>query len=262
MPDNTTDRYTVLDCRISISGFEQILGALKERQKEGRGGYVCFSNVHTVVTARRDDRLRDATNNSFISAADGKPLSIVGRLKGISKASHVPGPDFMQYLLEHASGSRHYFYGSTPETLHALQDKVHTAFPDAIITGAWSPPFSTKQGAADEETINRIRSANPDYIWVGLGAPKQEYWMAANHERLAPAILLGVGAAFDFVAGNKKRAPDWMQKCGLEWLYRLLDEPGRLWKRYAVTNTLFIFWVLVDALSGKWRETGTETRDD
>jgi N-acetylglucosaminyldiphosphoundecaprenol N-acetyl-beta-D-mannosaminyltransferase len=207
------------------------------------GGYVCFSNVHTVVTARGDLRLREIINQSFMSLPDGKPLSVLASLRGIKDVNQVAGPDFMPYFLEIARGARHFFYGSTPETLDRLVDNIKRRFPGINVAGRYSPPFGDIPAHQMMEIISFIKQCDPDIIWVGLGAPKQEYWMGAQWEHLRPAILMGVGAAFDFHAGKVKRAPGWIRKMGFEWAYRFFQEPSRLWRRYLVTNFLFIWYL-------------------
>jgi N-acetylglucosaminyldiphosphoundecaprenol N-acetyl-beta-D-mannosaminyltransferase len=228
---------------ISCADTLRIHEIISRRLESDTGGYVCFSNVHTVVTAHRDDKLREITNNSLVTAADGKPLYIVGRMCGHECAGHVPGPDFMQYLLAEGGKLRHYFYGSTQSTLDALINNITERYPQAVIVGAYSPPFLESRPGVSETALENICRVRPDIVWVGLGAPKQEYWMSRNWKKLRPAILMGVGAAFDFHAGTKKRAPFWYRKLGMEWLYRLCQEPARLWRRYTVTNTLFLYYV-------------------
>ena len=138
---------------------------------------------------------------------------------------------------------RHYFYGSTPETLALLRQVLKRRYPGAVIAGMESPPFRPLTEEEDAAAVARINAARPDFVWVGLGAPKQERWMAA-HRGKVQALMVGVGAAFDYEAGNIRRAPAWMQRCSLEWLYRLLQDPRRLFKRYFVTNTKFMWWAL------------------
>jgi N-acetylglucosaminyldiphosphoundecaprenol N-acetyl-beta-D-mannosaminyltransferase len=216
----------------------------------GGGGYVCFANTHVVVMGREDPGFRKIINESFMTLPDGKPVYLSGKIRGISKLEHIPGPDFFQQLI--ASGKlprlRHYFYGGRPDVLEGLIKNLRYRFPRVEIVGYESPPFRAMTQDEESAAIERIRSVRPDLIWVGLGAPKQEMWMATHWGTLRPAVLLGVGAAFDFHAGRVKRAPVWLQRAGLEWLYRLSREPKRLWKRYAYTNTMFFFYSVVDIL--------------
>ncbi len=245
------DRFDILNCKISTVTIKTAMEAVIDRIKSGEGGYVCFSNVHTVVTSKEDLSLRESTNNSFLSMPDGKPLSVYARLKGYTGVEQVAGPDFMPYFFQNSAGVKHYFYGSTPETLNKLISNFSTLYPKAIIAGSYSPPFRELTSEEINKNIAEIKQSGADVVWVGLGAPKQECWMAEHWQELKPAILMGVGAAFDFHAGVKPRAPEWMKKSGLEWLHRLLSEPGRLWKRYLVTNTKFVFYLLAEVLLRK-----------
>lgn len=245
------DRFDILGCKISVATPKTALEAICRRIKSGDGGYVCFSNVHTVITSKENDALLKSTNNSFLSMPDGKPLSIYANLKGYKNVQQVAGPDFMPYFFKQAKGVKHYFYGSTPGTLEKLTENFSILYPGAVISGAYSPPFRDLTPAEVEKTIADIKSSGADIVWVGLGAPKQECWMAEHWQQLQPAILMGVGAAFDFHAGVKPRAPMWMKKYSLEWLHRLSSEPGRLWKRYLITNTKFLFYLLADVVFRK-----------
>lgn len=241
-------RFQVLDCRISCINMRLAIEAVRARVGTGEGGYVCFSNVHSVVMAKRDSRLRDITNTSFLSMPDGKPLAILGRVKGVTGIERVAGPDFLPQFIHEYPGLRHFFYGSTPQTLEALVANLREDNPDFNLAGYHSPPFRELSPSELNLAINQINDTNPDIVWVGLGAPKQEYWMAEHWQRLRPAIVLGVGAAFDFSAGQIDRAPSWVQRIGMEWLHRFLQEPSRLWQRYLYTNSLFMYYLLRDAL--------------
>lgn len=247
-PVDADERYPVLDCLISRTDMPRAARSISERIRSEQGGYVCFSNVHTVVTARRDLRLRQATNDSFLSVPDGKPLSIVAKMQGIRDIGQVAGPDFMPYLIKTGGNTRHFFYGSTPATLEKLQANLARQFPEAKLVGGYSPPFRTLSETESLEIVDIIKQACPDVVWVGLGAPRQEYWMAEHWQQLKPAVLLGVGAAFDFHAGQIARAPEWMKAWSVEWIHRLCQEPRRLWKRYLVTNSLFIYYLMKNML--------------
>lgn len=243
---DTYPRFNIQGCHVNCMNHDSAMRAVAERLEQAVGGYVCFSNVHTVVTSHADGALRDSTNNSFLSLPDGKPLSVYAKLIGVKDVDQVAGPDFMGRCLGRFAGKRHYFYGSTEETLRLLKDNLLRDYPGLSIVGMYSPPFRPLMGKELAEVIQMIRDAEPDFVWVGLGAPKQEEWMKQNWRALSPAILFGVGAAFDFYAGTVLRAPSWMRKSGLEWLYRLVKEPRRLWKRYLVTNTVFLWRSLRD----------------
>ena len=209
--------------------------------KEVSGNYICVSNVHTTVLSYEDSDYKKVQNNALLRLPDGAPLSSVARKKGFNEAKRVTGPDLMQKIFESSdsNGYRHYFYGSTEETLKKLRDKLQEKYPNINIVGMYSPPFRTLTEEEDNEIIKNINNTEADIVWVGLGAPKQEIWMN-NHKNKIKGLMIGVGAGFDYHAGNIKRAPKRMKKCSLEWLYRLLQDPKRLFKRYFRTNTKFI----------------------
>jgi N-acetylglucosaminyldiphosphoundecaprenol N-acetyl-beta-D-mannosaminyltransferase len=248
---STPSRIDVLGSRISACDMDGALLALRERVVSGEGGYVCFTNVHTVVEGRGDLGFRRITNGSFMSLADGKPVYWVARLRNGAAVGHAPGPDTMLSLLERDPAAGHFFYGSTPETLARLRESLLARIPGLVVSGAISPPFRPLTAAETREHLATIRASGAAFVWVGLGAPRQEAWMAQHWRDLAPAILLGVGAAFDFHAGTTRRAPAWMRRAGLEWLYRLWREPRRLLKRYAVTNSRFLYYLAIDGLGGR-----------
>ena len=235
----------MLKTNINVTNMAETLEYLTRNLEELRGKYVCVSNVHTVVMSYENEEYRNIQNSAAMVLPDGKPLSVVSRLRGYKEAQKVSGPDLMpeMFKLSEEKGYIHYFYGSTEETLEKLKEALLTRYPKLKIAGMYSPPFRPLTEVEDEAIIRRINDASPDFIWVGLGAPKQEQWMYAHRDKLC-GIMLGVGAGFDFHAGTVKRAPIWMQKCGLEWLHRLTQDPKRLFKRYVVTNTKFIWYLL------------------
>jgi exopolysaccharide biosynthesis WecB/TagA/CpsF family protein len=214
------------------------------------GGYVCFTNVHASVMGRQSLEYRSTLNSSFMTLPDGKPLFWYAYLKGLRDVGHVPGPDFLPAFIKetHQTGLRHYFYGSTQKVLDALTRNLLAQYPEINIAGTYSPPFRKLSQDETSEIINNINHAKPDIIWIGLGAPKQEKWMEDNWSKLKPALLMGVGAAFDFNAGTIKRSPPIYTKLGIEWLHRLSQEPWRLFKRYLVTNSLFVWFLVIDVL--------------
>lgn len=249
---NKNNRFRVLNCYISRTDLQHATQTVLDRIATGEGGYVCFSNVHTVVTALSERRLCEITNSSVLSVPDGRPLCLIARYRGLTDVGQVAGPDFLPHFLAHAKNVRHFFYGSTPETLKRLIKNFRRHFPLAIIAGSHSPPFRQLVGNEANDTLTLIQRAKPDVIWVALGAPKQEYWMADHWQALKPAILMGVGAAFEFHAGRIARAPDWMRPLSLEWFFRLCQEPRRLWKRYLITNSLFVYYLMKYAVVGRF----------
>ena len=246
----TQSRYNVIGCHINKLTKADALNDVISRVRNGGGGYVCFTNVHVSVMAREDNEIQNIINSSFMSLPDGKPLYWVGKAKGLDNLEQIPGPDFFPELINARTDPplRHYFFGGKQETLDTLVENIKTKYPHTQIVGAESPPFRELTSDEVESGLARIRDSKADIVWVGLGAPKQEKWMAEHWQSLKPAILFGVGAAFDFHAGNIQRAPEWTQRLGLEWLHRLLSEPRRLWKRYFYTNTMFLFYLVKDLL--------------
>lgn len=238
---NRIQETSILGVNIAVTNIDEILKFLSENMKEVSGNYICVSNVHTTVLSYEDSDYKKVQNNALLRLPDGAPLSSVARKKGFNEAKRVTGPDLMQKIFESSdsNGYRHYFYGSTEETLKKLRDKLKEKYPNINIVGMYSPPFRTLTEEEDNEIIKNINNTEADIVWVGLGAPKQEIWMN-NHKNKIKGLMIGVGAGFDYHAGNIKRAPKWMQKCSLEWLYRLLQDPKRLFKRYFRTNTKFI----------------------
>lgn len=232
----------ILGTNINVTDMENAVAYFNEHLDELRGNYVCISNVHTTVMAYRDSEYQKVQNSGAMALPDGKPLSIVSRKRGFPDAQRVPGPDLMIRIFEESreKGYRHYFYGSTEKTLEMLKKRLLEEYPWLNIIGMYSPPFRQLTDSEDLEIIKQINAAEPDFIWVALGAPKQEKWMY-QHKNKLNGVMLGVGAAFDFSAGTVKRAPKWMQECCLEWMYRILQDPVRLIPRYFTTNFAFLW---------------------
>ena len=244
--------HSILGTKINVTDMDKTVRYIDAHLEELKSHYICVSNVHTTVTAYRDPEYRAVQNGAAMNIPDGKPLSIVQHLSGEKEAGRVPGPDLMPELfrLSEEKGYRHYFYGSTQETLDALKDRLSEKYPEMKIVGMYSPPFRSMTEEEDREAVERINAAKPDFIWVGLGAPKQEKWMA-NHEGRVCGVMLGVGAGFDFHAGTVKRAPKWMQEVCMEWLYRIGQDPKRLLIRYLDTNFSFVFDLIKEGMRGK-----------
>jgi N-acetylglucosaminyldiphosphoundecaprenol N-acetyl-beta-D-mannosaminyltransferase len=228
---------TVLGTDCFSGKADEAAALVLERVRTRRGGYACFCNVHVVVTALHDDALRDSLDGAWARFPDGAPVAWMQRRFGERGAHRVAGPDLMPRILELGAplGVRHYLVGSTDDALA----RIRARFPDAVFAG-WSAPQLTSATAVSDGLCAEIRVTKPDVVWCAFGAPKQELWMREHAPLLAPAVLLGVGAAFDFVAGAKPRAPVRMQALGLEWLHRLGSEPRRLTGRYVRTNSEFV----------------------
>ncbi|MFA6262566.1 MAG: WecB/TagA/CpsF family glycosyltransferase [Bacteroidia bacterium] len=234
------DVVTPHEAAARIAGWAQ--------QRDGR--YVCICNVHSVVTASRDAAFAQVLAGADLATPDGAPVAWLLRRLGAAGQSRVAGPDLMLEVcaLAAASGEAIYLLGSTAETLAALTQKLRERWPALHIAGSHSPPFRALTAAEDEAVVQAINASGAGIVWVSLGCPKQERWMAEHRGRVQ-AVMVGVGAAFDFHAGTIRRAPSWMRDHGLEWLHRLWSEPRRLAGRYLVTNTLFIAGVAKQLLT-------------
>lgn len=220
--------------------------ATKEPSPCLSGQYLCFSNVHTTVMGYEDPAYRRVLNGAAYVFPDGSPIA--SKMRRVNTlAQRVPGPDFMGRMFRATmDGSvRHFFYGSTQETLDLLRENLERNYPGLVIAGMYSPPFRALTPEEDAAVVRMINESGADIVWVGLGAPKQEQWMAAHRGQIH-GVMAGVGAGFNFHAGNIRRAPYWVQKIGMEWLYRLFQDPKRLWSRYLVTNTKFVWYSLTD----------------
>lgn len=234
--------------------MEDTISYITEHLEELKGNYICVSNVHTTVMAFRDEKYRRVQNSAAMALPDGQPLSIVSRRRGYRQAQRVPGPDLMPAILDlsQEKGYTHYFYGSTEQTLAKLEKVLLARYPKLRIAGMYAPPFRKLTQAEDEEAVRRINDSGADFIWVALGAPKQEKWMY-GHRHKVNGVMIGVGAAFDFLAGTTKRAPMWMQKLCMEWVFRIMQDPGRMLPRYLNTNFAFVYNV--------WKESKVRNRN-
>jgi N-acetylglucosaminyldiphosphoundecaprenol N-acetyl-beta-D-mannosaminyltransferase len=221
------------------SGVAAVMEALARKQK----GYICVTGVHGVSEAQSDDSFRLILNRAFLCTPDGMPLVWVGWLMGQGQMRRVYGPDLMLAVLQlsESRGFRHFFYGGANGTEEALRQRMLQRFPKLQIVGTYEPPFRPLNEEERTDLRNRVRLASPDVMWIGLSTPKQERFMAEYLGQLEVTLMVGVGAAFDFHAGRLRQAPRWMQRSGLEWLFRLCCEPRRLWKRYFTNNPLFLW---------------------
>jgi N-acetylglucosaminyldiphosphoundecaprenol N-acetyl-beta-D-mannosaminyltransferase len=244
------ERVNVLGVGASAINMAQALDTIRGWITHRRPNYVCITGVHGVMESQRDENLREIHNSAGLVTPDGMPLVWLSRLQGKHHVERVYGPDLMLALCELSisKGYRHFLYGGTEDALERLASNLQQRCPGLQIVGKYSPPFRSLTEEEDKQVVQTINEADPDIVWVGLSTPKQERWMAAHVHRLTAPVLVGVGAAFDFHAGLKKQAPRWMQRNGLEWLFRLATEPRRLGRRYLVNNPLFILLTLQQML--------------
>jgi N-acetylglucosaminyldiphosphoundecaprenol N-acetyl-beta-D-mannosaminyltransferase len=236
----------LLGVRVAAVNLDDATGRVLEAVRRRTRGYICVRDAHGLIRCQDDPELRQIHNKANMVVPDGMPLVWALRRAGYANAGRVYGPDLMLAVFGagQAQGIRHYLYGTTDEVLHDLGARLKKRFGGAEIVGSYAPPFRPLDEAERVEVAARINAAAPDIIWVGLSTPKQERWMAEMRPLLEAPVLAGVGAAFDFHAGRKRQAPGFLQKNGLEWAFRLMTEPRRLWRRYARTVPSFI---LLDA---------------
>lgn len=234
----------ILGVNIAEINMEWLVDYLNKNFKKLTGDYICVSNVHTTVTSYEEPDYCAIQNGGIMAIPDGGPLSTIGRKRGHKNMARTTGPSLMEEIFKISAekGYRHYFYGSTEETLEKLMRNLKENYPGIEIAGMYSPPFRPMTEEEKDASVKVINDTKPDFVWVGLGAPKQERWMAAHKGRVN-GLMIGIGAGFEYYAGNISRAPEWMQKSNLEWLYRLMQDPKRLFKRYLYTNTKFV-WLI------------------
>jgi N-acetylglucosaminyldiphosphoundecaprenol N-acetyl-beta-D-mannosaminyltransferase len=234
--------HSVLGAFIDALTWKEALATITRWADKRESRYICICNVHSVITTTRNPAFRSIVNSADLATPDGAPVAWALRKFGFPAQERINGPDLMWKYLEQAEllGQSVFLYGSTDATLERLKERIAQTFPALRVAGAYAPPFRALSAEEDEAEVEMINRSGAQVVFVGLGCPKQEQWMAAHRGRIQ-AVMLGVGAAFDYHAGTKRRAPIWWQNHGLEWLYRLGTEPHRLMKRYVVTNTLFIF---------------------
>jgi N-acetylglucosaminyldiphosphoundecaprenol N-acetyl-beta-D-mannosaminyltransferase len=247
--DCAPERMNVLGVGVSAVTMAQAVDVIQGWITAEDHKYVCVTGVHGVIESQDDPSLRDIHNCAGLVTPDGMPLVWLGRLNGYRHIERVYGPDLMLACCAASvsKGYRHFLYGGAPGVPERLAARLQQRFPGLMVAGTWSPPFGTPTPGEERAMIERINAANPDIVWVGLSTPKQERWMATHVGRLCASVLIGVGAAFDFHAGLKRQAPRWMQRSGLEWLFRLGTEPRRLWRRYLLNNPRFVWRIFLQA---------------
>jgi N-acetylglucosaminyldiphosphoundecaprenol N-acetyl-beta-D-mannosaminyltransferase len=250
------DRFRVIETRITAFDLDEAVRLFLEARSSGTRLRAHFCTTHTLVEASDNAMLREALNQpDAVAAPDGMPLVWVGRAMG-RDVGRVCGPDLLPLLVDRGreAGARHFFYGGAPGVAERLAESLAARYPGLVVAGTHSPPFRPLTPDEDAAEVELINAAQPDFVWVGLGSPKQDLWIDSHRDRLDAAVLFAVGAAFDFHAGTLRRAPVWMQRTGTEWFYRLISEPRRLLKRYTVVNTRFVLLLGRQILSRRPRQ--------
>jgi N-acetylglucosaminyldiphosphoundecaprenol N-acetyl-beta-D-mannosaminyltransferase len=229
------DRVDILGVGVSPINVDDAIATIERWISERSRNYVCVTGVHGVMESRRNQRLRRIHNEAGMVTPDGMPLVWLSRLLGKHRTERVYGPDLMREMTAVSSqrGYRQFYYGGAEGVADRLKQVLVDAHPKLEVAGALCPPFRELTPEEDQAVVDAINAARPHIVWIGLSTPKQEFWMASHLGRVEAPVMVGVGAAFDFLAGAKRQAPLWMQRNGLEWLFRLCSEPRRLWRRYA-----------------------------
>lgn len=255
-------RCHVIGAPIDIISWSDAIGTLHGWAAARESRFVCICNVHSVVTALQNPAFRRTVEAADMATPDGAPVAWTMRRKGFTRQERINGPDLMWRLCAaaEASGLSIGLFGSSQQTLEELERALSRTFPGLRVAYSVSPPFRALSMQEDDAIVRQINSSGAGLLFVGLGCPKQEEWMAEHRGRVN-AVMIGVGAAFDYHAGTLPRAPDWMRSSGLEWLFRVLSEPRRLWKRYLLTNSVFIWRTAVEFLDPRARASEATQRN-
>lgn len=246
--------FKVLGVRVHAVQISDVVGQINDWIENRNGShYIAVTGMHGVTEAQHDEGLRRVLNSADLVVPDGMPLVWLGRLRRYRLKRRVYGPELMLTFCEQTKEKayRHFFYGGAPGVAQELSDRLLQNYPSLNVVGCYSPPFRPLTEQEEAEIAGVIRRAAPDVLWVGLSTPKQERWMYEHREKLAVPAMVGVGAAFDLNTGRVKQAPFWMREHGLEWLWRLVQEPRRLWRRYLVRGPEFILYIALEFLGAR-----------
>jgi N-acetylglucosaminyldiphosphoundecaprenol N-acetyl-beta-D-mannosaminyltransferase len=244
-------RVNILGVGVSALNMDMALRQTESLLDRGEQGYVCVTGVHGIMEAQSDDVFREILNRSFLTTPDGMPTVWLGRVHGFKDMSRVYGPDYMLALCQRSvtRGYRHFLYGGKPGVAEELRADLVRRFPGLQIVGTYTPPFRPLNPDEEEDLRSQLERSQADVLWCGLSTPKQERFISSYYHKMPVKLMVGVGAAFDLLSGNLSEAPDWMKRAGLQWLYRLMKEPRRLWRRYLLNNPKFA-WLTFLQLTG------------
>jgi N-acetylglucosaminyldiphosphoundecaprenol N-acetyl-beta-D-mannosaminyltransferase len=245
------DRFRVLGVRVDAVQISEVVQQIETWvQRRGACHFIAVTGMHGVMEAQHDAAFKAVLNSADMVVPDGMPLIWLGRLRGLRLPRRVYGPELMLSVCQRtvSSGVRHFFFGGAPGIPEKLAETLRSRFSGLEVVGTYSPPFRPVSPEEEKEVVDVINAAAPDVLWVGLSTPKQEKWMHVHRDHLRVPVLVGVGAAFDINSGMKLQAPAWMREHGMEWLFRLFQEPQRLWRRYILYGSEFIFYVTLELL--------------
>jgi N-acetylglucosaminyldiphosphoundecaprenol N-acetyl-beta-D-mannosaminyltransferase len=250
VPQDGHQRLDLLGVRVSEVTVPSAVGIIDGWIRSRRKTYICVAPASTLVDCQKNDDYRNIVNRADMVTPDGMPVVWLGKARGSRVIERTYGPDLMLALVQagQAKNYRHFFYGGHPQTLDLLEKELKKKFPEVNIVGKYSPAFTSYAQQESREVVDQINNAKADILWIGLGSPKQDFWTGLHRPLLEVPVMIAVGAAFDFISGEKPQAPLWMQKSGLEWVFRLLSEPRRLWRRYLIGNAEFLYYAGRDGI--------------
>jgi N-acetylglucosaminyldiphosphoundecaprenol N-acetyl-beta-D-mannosaminyltransferase len=245
-----TTRFNILGIGVSVVNMQTTVDTIGKALENGTRGYVCVSPVHPFVVAQSDPVFRSIFNHSLLTVPDGMPIVWLGRLLGHRSIGRVYGPDLMLEIMRQSKehGWTHFFYGGAEGVADELRKRMEERFPGIRVVGTYCPPFRPLTEKEEKDLQEMLKLQKPDFMWIGLGVPKQERFIAQYATKLDAKIMIGVGAAFDIHTGRLKDAPAWVKNAGMQWLHRLLQEPRRLWRRYLLMNPVFIILIILQLL--------------
>ncbi len=250
MAEKKINKFCILGVKISAIDMNDACSLVEEAILRRQKKYICVCPVSTIMECKRDEKVLMSVNSADLATPDGMAVVWIGKMLGYKNISRVYGPELMQGIcgISVKNGYKNYLYGSSSNVLSKLREGLNKKYPGLIINGSFSPSFRQLTKEEDDRAVKDINGSNSDIVWVGLGSPKQDLWMYEHRNRINASVMIGVGAAFDFLAGVKPQAPRWIRNNGFEWLFRLITEPKRLWRRYLVDYPLFIYYILVGCL--------------
>ena len=243
-------KFSILGVNVSAINMVDASSFIEDAVLKKKKIYVCVCPVSTIMECKKNESMLASVNSADLATPDGMFVVWIGMTLGYKNIKRVYGPELMQKICEISAknGYKNYLYGSTQDTLNRLNNRLKNTYPGLVISGSFSPPFRKLTKEEDDRIIRCINSGNSDIVWVGLGSPKQDLWMHEHRDSINTSVMIGVGAAFDFLAGVKPQAPRWIGNSGFEWFFRLIIEPKRLWRRYLLDYPLFVCYLLLDLL--------------
>lgn len=245
-------KFLILGVKISIINMDDASFCIEDAILKRGKIYICVCPVSTIIECKKNLKVLSSVNSADLATPDGMAVVWIGGMRGHKTIRRVYGPELMQRICEISAkkGYRNYLFGSSQDVLEKLNVRLNKAYPGLSISGSFSPPFRKLSKEEDDKIVSDINSSGSDIVWIGLGSPKQDLWMYEHRGRINAPVIVGVGAAFDFLAGTKLQAPSWIRNNGFEWLFRLITEPRRLWRRYLLDYPAFVYYLLLDLISG------------